>query len=88
MHAELAIKVWPKGSKHIWMCFRMQLPSSHFDMFQCQRCDDSANLKCEALFKMGEKELTNGKMTMACAKSGTSGLEIIFLEFLKDWSQD
>lgn len=37
---------------------------------------------------MGEKELTNGKMTMACAKSGTSGLEIIFLEFLKDWSQD
>lgn len=37
---------------------------------------------------MGEKELTNGKMTMACAKSGTSGLEIVFLEFLKDWSQD
>lgn len=90
MHAELATKQWTKIIKHIWMCFKIQLPSPHFDcaMFQCLGCGDGANLICETLFKIGEKELTNGEMTMACVQSGTSGLERIFLEFLKNWSQD
>lgn len=90
MHAELATKDLPKGIKHIRMCFRIQLPSSRFGRgkFQCLGCGDNVNLKCEALLKIGEKELTNGEMTMAFAQSGTFGLERIFLEFLNDWSRD
>lgn len=80
----------PESTEHTQVWLKNQLPSPYFGCDKCLwlGCSDNADLKREELAKAAEKELTNREMTAATAQRGTDGLRRVFLEFLKDWSQD